>query len=548
VLQKCRSLPRQPDSFRSDSGDSRRALHHLIAVVLVAVASQVLLPTPVRAIQELLTHAEASGFTEYTPYPSMMAFLAEVQSLSPEIRVGIYGESHEGRALPYAVFSRPSVAGPEEARALGRPILVLAAGVHGGERTLRESVLVLTRELATPGTTMNDALDHLTILVVPQINPDGFSAEPFALRGNRWGLDLNRDYMKLEQPEIRGYVQNVLLAWRPHLFIDGHNGGAFPYNINYQCPSHPGGDLRITALCDERIFPAVDDALEAEGYLSWYYQAGSPTRWTVGGTDPRIGRNYGGLANMVGILFESPGGQSMVDGVRSGVLAYEAVVDWARANPDLLMRTVSDAIEETMALGAAPAGEIPIEVVYAPEEYSVEYLIAVGSGNEREVLRVESDSLMKRPVATLTRPRPWAYLVPRDAEDAVELLLDHRILVERLDEPADVVVQAYTLGDFSYESAYNHAAAVKLEVEETVTLTLTLPAGTYVVRTAQIQGRVAAHLLEPETRDGVVYWNRMDAWLPKPAIEAYREGSSDAPHFPIYKLMSPHPLVTTLVQ
>jgi len=535
-------MHRLPDGCRSRSRTPRRALRLLTAAVLV------LLPTPVRAIQEVLTHAEASGFREYTSYPSMMTFLTEVQSRTPEMRMGIYGESHEGRALPYAVFSRPSVAGPDEARALGRPILVLAAGVHGGERTLRESVLILTRELATQGTSMNDALDQLTILVVPQINPDGFSTEPFAQRGNRWGIDLNRDYMKLEQPEIRGYVQNVLLAWRPHLFIDGHNGGAFPYNINYQCPSHPGGDLRITALCDERIFPSVDHALEAEGYLSWYYQAGSPTRWTVGGTDPRIGRNYGGLANMVGILFESPGGQSMADGVRSGVLAYEAVVDWARANPELLMRTVSDAIEETIVQGSAPSGEIPIEVVYAPEDYSVEYLIAVGTGDQREVLRVESDSLMKRPVATLSRPRPWAYLVPPEATGAVDLLLDHRILVERLDEPAEAVIHAYTLGDFSYESAYNHAAAVKLEVEETVTLRMTLPVGTYVVRTAQIQGRVAAHLLEPETRDGVVYWNRMDAWLPKLAITAYREGTADAPYFPIYKLMSPHPLVTTLLQ
>jgi len=163
-------------------------------------------------------------------------------------------------------------------------------------------------------------------------------------------------------------------------------------------------------------------------------------------------------------------------------------------------------------------------------------------------VRVLSDSLMKRPLATLTRPRPWAYLVPPEAVGAVGLLLDHRILVERLDEPVEAVVHAYTLGDFSYETAYNHAAAVKLEVEETVTLPVTLPAGTYVVRTAQIQGRVAAHLLEPETRDGVVYWNRMDAWLPKPAIAAYREGSANAPHFPIYKLMSPLPLVTTLVQ
>ena len=28
--------------------------------------------------------------------------------------------------------------------------------------------------------------------------------------------------MKLEQPEIAGYIQNVILKWMPLLFVDGH--------------------------------------------------------------------------------------------------------------------------------------------------------------------------------------------------------------------------------------------------------------------------------------------------------------------------------------
>lgn len=492
------------------------------------------------------TQAENSEFTEYTAYDSMMVYLGRVQAGSSDMRLGIYGETHEGRELPYAIFSRAGVSDPEEAWRLGRPILVLAANIHGGERTLRESVLILVRELATRGTPMNAALDDLTILVVPQINPDGFSATP-AQRGNLWGIDLNRDYMKLEQPEIQSYTQNVILRWSPHLFIDGHNGGSFPYNINYQCPSHPAADARITALCDDLIFPAIDRAMEADGFRSWYYQSGNETRWDVGGHDPRIGRNYGGLSNMVGILFESPGGQAMEIGARSGLLAYQTVVTWARDNSELLLRTVNDARQETIALGSTPTGEVPIEVVYAPEDEPVEYLIGVGSGADREIVAVQSDSLMKRPVVTLSRPRPWAYVLPRDAEDAVELLRRHAIQVERLRDETEVTVSAYTLGDFSYETAYNHEASLKLEVEDTVTLTTTLPPGSYIVRTGQVQGRVAAHLLEAETRDGVVYWNRMDAWIPKEEIQAFRDGSGEAPIFPIFKLMTPTALPTALV-
>ncbi len=504
--------------------------------------------TPAQELAELRTQAENSEFTEYTAYDSMMTYLADLQARSTEMRLGIYGETHLERELPYAVFSRPAVTQPWEAWVLGKPIVVLAAGVHGPERTLRESVLILTRDLATPGTELNDALDDLTIVVVPQINPDGFSNQPRPQRGNLWGLDLNRDYMKLEQPEIQGYLQNVILNWMPDLYIDGHNGGSFPYNVNYQCPSHAAPDQRITALCDEAIFPAIDEKLEAEGYRSWYYTRGDETRWNVGGTEPRIGRNYGGFANTVAILFESPGGQEMVDGVTSGVLAYEAVVEWARENGELLQQTVRNARVETVGLGSGPRGRVAIETEYEPEDRRVEYLIAQGEDDEREILTVQSDSLMKKPVAVLERDRPWAYVLPRDAEAAVELLRRHSIQVERLREEAEVTVQAYTIGDVEYEEAYNHDAATRVHVDEVVTREMTLPVGSYVVRTGQMQGRVVAHMLEAESTDGVVYWNRMDAWIPKRHLEAYRAGEEeDPPLFPIVKLMEPTALATRLL-
>jgi hypothetical protein len=138
-------------------------------------------------------------------------------------------------------------------------------------------------------------------------------------------------------------------------------------------------------------------------------------------------------------------------------------------------------------------------------------------------------------------------VLPRDAELAVELLRRHSVQVERVREPVSVTVDAYRIGDVTYESAYNHEAATKLGVAETVTMTVSLLRGSYVVRTGQMQGRLAAHLLEAETRDGVVYWNRMDAWIPKAEVAAFQAGDGEAPIFPVYKIMEPTPLPTTLL-
>ena len=528
----------------------------VIAAAVVASASPV-------AAQAPRTVAEVSNFTQYTPYDSMMTYLERLRATSTEMRLGTYGETWNGRELPYAIFSRPSVTQPWEAWSLGKPIIVLAAGVHGGERTLRESVLIMMRDLATKGTPANALLDDLVIIMVPQINPDGFSADPRPTRGNAWGIDLNRDYIKLEQPEIASYVENVILRWAPHLFVDGHNGGAFPYNLNYQCASHAGADQRITQLCDRELFPAIDAKLATSNYKSWYYQSGNATRWNVGGSEARIGRNYGGFANTIGVLFESPPSQEMSDGVKAGLLGYMAVAEFVRTNKAKVMTVVHTARRETIEMGDAPKGEIVVQQRYGPEARRVTYEIGVGQGENRRVQRVQSDSLMKQPIPTKTRPRPYAYILPRDARDAVALLRRHDIAVEELQDSITVEVDAYVLTGVTYEQAYNHAAATRVTVADTVVRARrTFPAGSFVIRTGQMQGRVAAHMLEPESTDNIVYWNLMDAWLPKAALSratAPRAASDEddapggpqraqgPPLIPIYKVMGPTPMPGRLV-
>jgi hypothetical protein len=382
--------------------------------------------------------------------------------------------------------------------------------VHGGERTLRESVLILTRELATRGSGANRLLDDLVIIVVPQINPDGFNVRT---RGNLWGIDLNRDYIKLEQPEIAAYVKNIINTWHPHLFIDGHNGGARPYNIAYQCASHADPDPRITQLCDSEIFPAINARLAPHGMKGFYYTGGNATRWNTGGFEARIGRNYGGFANSIGILFESPS-QTIEQGVRAGVLSYTAVIEYVARNGQKVMDVVNTARRETILMGQEPRGQIVVRQRYGPEDWPVTYFIRAPQGDTgwREI---RSDSLMKKPVATLTRDRPYAYILPRDARDAVAMLRRHNIVVEELTESVATPVQAYAIDTVRHESQYNHAAATVVIVDSVVTITRTFPRGSFVVRTGQMLGRVASHMLEVESTDNVIYWNTMDAWIPR---------------------------------
>jgi dipeptidyl-peptidase 4 len=499
------------------------------------------------------TAAELNGFSAHTRHLEMWDYLRLLRGSTTEMRLASYGETREGRSLPYAIYSRPLVSEPWEAWALGRPIVVLGANVHGDERRFREGLLILMRELATPGTEANALLDQVTVVVTPQLNPDGFEASEGGQRGNSWGIDLNRDYVKLEHPSIANLVANVLGAWRPHVFVDGHDGGSRPYNVNYQCPSHYDAMRELTLICDQEIFPAIDATLAAEGYRGWYYQRGDEEEWRGGGYEARIGRNYAGFTNTIGILLEAPQ-QRLEEGARAGYLAYLTILRFVATHAGRVTGLVERARAETVAMGAEPRGDIAVTMEYAPEAYPVDYLIVQGggrSGAREETVQVTGARLMKRPVATQLRPRPWAYLLPRDAVDAVAMLRRHGITVERLEAPVRLRVDAYTIDAVAYEQIYNHAAALRIDVGRVVSLDQQFPAGTYVVPTGQYLGRLAAHMLEPESSDNVVYWNTMDAWIPRPRESApggMAGSQASEPVVPIYKLMRPAELPSSMLE
>jgi dipeptidyl-peptidase 4 len=469
---------------------------------------------------KLQTEHEESEFRSFTSYENMVAHLRQVQATSPHMKLFTYGRSYQGRELLCAIFSRPTVTQPWEALISGKPIIVLSANVHGGERTYRESLLILLRELATPGTEANRRLDDLVILVIPSINPDGFVA---GTRQNILKVDMNRDYMKLEQPEVAALVARIHHRWHPHLIVDGHNGGSPPYNVCYQAASNAASDPALTEICDRGIFSAIDQALEGAGYKSFYYQRGNRRRWTTGGYDARIGRNYIGMINSVGILLESPSGQSREDAVRSGVITFRTILDYAAENADELMTTVNRARRETVQMGESARGIVPVQMAYEAEDEPVTYEISEGKGDEKKWVTVTDGQLVKKPAVKGARRRPYAYLLPREAKLAIETLRRHNITVETLQDDVELEVDAYTLQGISYQKVYNHGAAVRVSLGPEVTRTEKFPAGTYLIPTGQMMGRVVTHLLEPETNDNIVYWNTMDAWLPKADLARFEK-------------------------
>ena len=172
------------------------------------------------------TKAESSNFTATSTHAEVMTFIRELQTRSDRVRVETLGTSTEGREIPLLVIGDPAPASPAELRHDKRAVVYFQANIHAGEVEGKEAALMVARELVA-----GDAakyLDRLVVLIAPIFNPDGNDKISAANRTNQNGpaggvgarfngqnLDLNRDGVKLETPEVQGLVQNVLHALGP---------------------------------------------------------------------------------------------------------------------------------------------------------------------------------------------------------------------------------------------------------------------------------------------------------------------------------------------
>jgi murein tripeptide amidase MpaA len=224
-----------------------------------------LVPVPALAQDAPRTVAERTDYRETSRHADVTAFCEALAKQSPLVRLTDFGASTEGRKLHLLVLSDPPVSTPEEAAESKKPVVLAFANIHAGEVDGKEAVLALARDLAAE----KELLKKLVVLIVPNLNPDGNekidpknrtsqNGPPTGVgtRANAQGFDLNRDFVKLESPEIRGLAR-VFNEWNPLLVVDCHttNGSYHRYTLTYDGPRYPAADPRLVEAGQEKVLP-----------------------------------------------------------------------------------------------------------------------------------------------------------------------------------------------------------------------------------------------------------------------------------------------------
>jgi hypothetical protein len=208
--------------------------------------------------EPLKTLAEMSGFKETGRLDEVSRLCGEFARDWPQaVRSFEYGRSAEGRSMLALIVSRSGALTPKELRERGIPTLMIQGGIHPGESDGKDAGFIALRELLQ-GEAASSVLGRIAVLFVPAFNADGHERcgrwnrpnqngpEVTGWRTTAQNINLNRDYMKADTPEMRAMLR-LINEWDPLVCADLHvtDGADFEPDISLQVEPLNQGDATL---------------------------------------------------------------------------------------------------------------------------------------------------------------------------------------------------------------------------------------------------------------------------------------------------------------
>jgi dipeptidyl-peptidase-4 len=520
------------------------------------------------ADQELKTVAESSNFTATSQYADVQTFINTLQGLSPSLRVETLCVSTEGRDVPLLVLGAPPPTSPLQLRHDKRLVVYIQANIHAGEVEGKEASLMLARDILLDRDP--PYLGRLVILIAPIFNADGNEKiskanrrnqvgpeEGVGIRYNGQNLDLNRDGIKMESPEVQGLARNVLNRWDPVLLVDCHttNGSYHKEPVTYAWPLNPNGDLSIITYVRETMMPWVNKTLE-DKYETLSIPYGNfldfkdPEKgWQPAGPESRYITNYIGLRNRMALLLENYAYADYKTRVYSNYFFLRAVLDYCYSHTNEIQHLIQETDQRTIQKGLNPAESDRFATSYdlKPLKDPVTILgwemdVNPDAQSWPRVKKTDVERTYIIPYYCDYRPKtsipfPFAYLMSVDDADIVTKLHQHGILVEKLTTGVSLEVESFLITEIKgAERIYQGHRTNSVKGEYTIEKK-DFPEGTLLIRTAQPLGNLVAYLLEAESDDGFLVWNYFDRYI----VPQWQQGPQA---YPVYRLLKPAILAT----
>ncbi len=510
--------------------------HFLLTLTLLAMT------TASHAIADtLLTTAERSQFVQTARYAEAEQLCAAYAARWPDAaRCLDFGLTPEGRRLRALIVTRAGTLDAAALHAQKVPVLALQGGIHPGESDGKDAGFMVLRDLlAAPA--HDDPLKRIAILFVPVFNVDGHERfgkwnrpnqvgpEAMGWRTNAQNLNLNRDYMKADAPEMQAMLR-LLTEWDPILYADLHvtDGADFQHDVSVQLePIHQaavgmrasGVQLRDAVLAEL----ARKGSLPLPFYPNLVIEDDPASGFAESAYHPRFSTGYWALRNRYSLLLETHSWKNYATRVRVTCNTLVALVTQTAAHGAAWLKLADAADAEAVALGGK---EVELDHDAGPQVSMIDFKgyaytrepSAISGGlvtryypDQPQIWHVPyRDSI----VPTLTVRAPKAgYLVPAGYAAEVALRLSaHGIQFQTLSQPLPAVaLETFRATEAKLSSGSFEGRSMLALQGDWQPETRAIPAGSLYIPIAQKLARVVVALMEPKAPDSFASWGFFNA-------------------------------------
>ncbi len=489
---------------------------------------------------ELLTTGEKSEWNETAPYAEAVEIAHRLERASRWVKVLDMGTTPEGRTMIALVVSKDRAFTPEAAAKTGKVVIMIQSGIHSGEIEGKDTVLMLVRDMAV--TKRFAWLDHAIFVAIPVFNVDGHeNFSPYhraqqngprstGLRATAQRLNLNRDYIKADTPEMRGWLR-LFNAWMPDFLVDNHvtDGADFQYDVTWDMARNQDLADPAGAWVRERFVPELDKRMAADGHLVAPYGglrpgAGGAPEFFTDVFSPRYSHLYAAAQNRPSLLVETHSLKAAKTRAWANYDIMRHSFDTILLDPEALRRAVREADRE-MASRAGDRAAAPVYLAGQASRTKSRPLVYHGlktGQHQSAVTGAMTNQYLPEPNdlatvihdqidTTLAAQMPLGYLIPPAWKQVADLLALHGVVMERTGKPLEQEFETYRFSGikFADRSVEGHVAVsfeAKLVQEK-----IAIPAGAWWVPLHQRRARLILSMLEPQAPDSLATWGLLNA-------------------------------------
>ena len=490
--------------------------------------------------EDWLTHYERSGKTKTPRYEETLDFCRRLDEASGKVSLVSFGKSAQGRDLPLMIIDRDGLSDPKEIREQGRIILLVQACIHPGEAEGKDAGLLLIRDMIIHHE-QELLLDHVSLIFIPIFNVDGHERfgpfnrinqngpEEMGWRVTANNLNLNRDFLKAETPEMRAWLF-LFNTWMPDFFIDTHttDGADYQYPLTYLLEIFGNMDQGLTDWTREVFIPEMTGAMDQRGFPVFPYV--DFRRWH----DPRSGlvsevappmlsQGYTSLRNRPGLLIETHMLKPYpvrVEATYQCILSSLEILAKNKKEVQDLIRNADESVcsptfrEKPFPLQFQVLENDSIMVPFRGFDYSLEKS-TVSGGSWFKYSNTPSTFLLPYfsiNVPTVDAHLPYAYIIPAEWTLVIEKLRIHDVEMKFLKTQEMIHVSTWRFSNPKWQqNPYEgRHPLVQFDLEE-ITEERSFRPGSAIVEVSQKSARIIAHLLEPKGNGSLLYWGYLDA-------------------------------------